>query len=116
MGETAPDAEQDHVPQAGRLYQSRSGEQEAQIALLAAMVEPIARVGPRVERLDKPEVAIDAHQQHGAVDADAADVRHVMIGRADPGADCGDDRGALAPLARWGKGRGKTPLFRRALG
>ncbi len=73
---------------------ARAGEQEAEIALLAAMQMPVARVGAGVERLDQAEVAIDAHQQHRAVAARALDVGHVMIGRADPFARRRDDAGA----------------------
>ena len=71
-------------------------EEEAEIAFLIAVHHPVLRVGARVEALDQAEVAIDADEQHGAVDADALDVGHVMVGRADPGARGRDDRGALA--------------------
>ena len=102
VGETAPDPEHDHVAQTGRLNQLCAGEQGTQIALLVAVQHPVAGVGSRVERLDKPEVAIDAHQEHGAVDAHALEVGRVMVGCADPGAR-GDDDGAT--LRRLGSRR-----------
>ena len=86
-------------PRPGAVDQARAGEEEAEIALVVAVQHPIAGVRLRVERLDKPEVAIDADKQHRAVDADALDVSRVMVGRADPAARRGDDRVALKALA-----------------
>ena len=90
-------------PGRGAVDLARAGEQEAEIALLVAVQHPVAGVGPRVERLDEAEVAIDADQQHRAVDADALDVGRVMIGRADPGARRRDDGGALPPFPVGGR-------------
>ena len=80
-------------PGSGSRPEPGAREQEAEIALLVAMQHPVARVGARIERFDQAEIAIDAHQQHGAVDAACAlDVGRVMIGRADPRARRRDDR------------------------
>ena len=70
-------------------------EQKAKIALLAAMQKPVARIRTRIEWRDEPEVAKDADQQHGAVDARALDVGRMVIWRSEPGARLGDDQCAL---------------------
>jgi len=44
----------------------------------------------RIESLDQAGVAINAHQQHRTVAADAPDIGHVVVGRADPGSSRGD--------------------------
>ena len=94
MRETAPDSKQDHVAGVGPVDEARALKEEAKVAFLIAVHHPIGGVGPRVEVLDQRQVAIDAHEQHRAVDADPLDVRHVMIGRADPGARSRDDGAA----------------------
>ena len=100
--EAAAIAEQDRVGRPRRRDGARAGEQEAEIALLAAMQMPVARVGAGVERFDQAEVAIDAHQQHRAVAARALDVGHVVIRRADPFARRRNDAGAGSVLVHGG--------------
>ena len=73
----------------------RARKQEAKIALLVSMQKPVARVGTRIEWLDQAEVAIDADEEHRAVDAVSLDVRRMMIWRPEPRARLGDDRCAL---------------------
>ena len=64
------------------------------------MHHPIGGVGPVGRSARRGQVAIDAHEQHRAVDADPLDVGHVMIGRADPGARSRDDGAALCEVLR----------------
>ena len=64
---------------------------EAEISLLAAMQMPVFRVGPRIERREKPRIDEDADQKHPAVDAGAAHVGAGVIGRPDPSPRLGDD-------------------------
>ena len=98
MREAAAEAEQHDVGRPRLLHSACAVEQETQIALVVAMQHPVAHVGARVERLDQAEVAIDAHQQHRAVDAGAFDVGGMMVGRADPTARGRDDGRALGAL------------------
>ncbi len=106
MGETTPDLEKDYVAETRRLDEACAGEEEAEIAFFVAVQHPIAGVRPRIERIDKPEIAIDADEQHRAVYADAPDVGRVMIWRANPGPRRRDDCCALPPFPRRGKSRG----------
>ena len=78
---------------------SRAFENEAEIAFLAAMQVPVDGVRPRIEWGTQPGVDKNPHQQHAAVDADAFDVRAIVIRRADPGARVGNDGGPLCAFA-----------------
>ena len=64
-----PTLKQDHVARGRRLDDPRALEQEAKVTFLVAVQHPVARIGARVERFDEAKVAIDADQDHGAVDA-----------------------------------------------
>jgi hypothetical protein len=88
----------DRIAKAGLADLMRAIEQEAEIFFLAAVHEPIACVGARVERLDEPHVAVDANQQHRAVDAAIATlhVGHMMVARPDPGPRVFDDKSPIS--------------------
>ena len=83
-------------------------EDEAEIALFAAMQMPIDRIRTRIERRDEAAIDEDAHEQHAAIDARAFDVGAGVIGRADPGARLGDDARRANPLPE-GEGRREAP-------
>ncbi len=94
VAEGPAEAEERDVAGLGLLDLMRLIEHGAQVALLAPVQMPVARIGPRVERLDQAEIDEHAHQQHRAIAADALDVGADMIRRADPFACGGDDRRA----------------------
>ena len=87
----AADAEQHHVARFGTLDLTRALQQEAEIFLFVAVQHPVFRVGARIEGLHEAEIAKDANEDHCAVNADAANVGSVVIGRAQPEPGGGDD-------------------------
>ena len=90
MGVASADTKEHDVAVLRLARLARELQQEAEIALFIAMQEPIVRIWARIERRDQAKVAIDAHQQHGAVDAVALDVSCMMVRRPDPRARLGD--------------------------
>src|SRR5271166_804398 len=81
VAEAAPHAKKHNVAQARRAHLARAGEKRAEIAFLAAMQKPVARIWTRIEWRNEPEVAKDADQQHRAVDARALYVGRMVIWR-----------------------------------
>ena len=95
MGETAAHAKENNIAFQWRPYLARARQKEAEIALLVTMQEPVFGVGARIEFLDEAEIAIDADQEHRAVDAVAFDVCRVMVRRPEPCAGLSDNGYAL---------------------
>ena len=84
MSEAAANSKENNIAFQWRPYLVRARQQEAEIALLVTMQEPVFGVGARIEFLDQPEIAIDADQKHGTVDAMTLDVGGVMVGCSEP--------------------------------
>src|SRR6478735_10969481 len=62
----------------------RTAEEMTEVFFLVAVKEPIPCVRTRIKWLDQAKIAIDADQEHRAVDAVAFDVCRMMIRCSDP--------------------------------
>ena len=111
MRKEPPNAKDNDVTKARLTDLMRAGEQMPEIFFLAAMQKPISRVRARIERLDQAEIAIDADQDHRAVNAMPLYVGRMMIWRPDPSSGLRDHGGALGGLISHGRSVGVFGAF-----
>ncbi|ONF47227.1 hypothetical protein RSM1_20515 [Methylobacterium radiotolerans] len=84
MGVGAAVAEHHDIPGLRVLNFGGALEHEAEVALVVAVEVPILRVGARVESRHEAGIDEHAHEEHAAIDADAAQVGAGMVGGAKP--------------------------------
>ena len=97
MSETAATRNRTMSPRPEVAYFWDRARRRPQIALFVSVQKPIPRVRTGIKAINEPEIAIDPHQEHCAVDAMSPHIGGMMIGSAKPRPGAGDRPRRAAP-------------------